>query len=217
MSGRRRFAVEGVLSPDRIVHCGAEIPSGAHVVAHVMGATCAGKSTFIDAVCRLRPDAVRVEIGRMLRAKYGDAHFAGQAAPEHTALEAWDLYVTGVRKAIERGAGLVLVDGQPRDVMQARGAVDLSREMRARMPPVEFRWLLLHADEAERSRRAEAARTGDSLELAKARLRNDYRNCYVAMTELMLAGERIDLLPTDRTTPAEWAGIMVGKADACPT
>lgn len=161
-------------------------------VLHLMGPTCAGKSTILKACVEQRPDVFGVvEVGKMLRAKYGEAYFKGQAAPEHTQDEAWQLYLGGVRDQINQGKRIVLVDGQPRDVRQARAVLQ-----RPHGQDVRCDFLMVHASEEVRERRARETRTGDSLELALQRMRNDYRNCYVAWIELLRRGVTPTLIDT---------------------
>ncbi|MCC6425627.1 MAG: hypothetical protein IT435_02280 [Phycisphaerales bacterium] len=149
------------------------------VVLHLMGPTCAGKSTLIQRLTQIAPKTVHaVEVGRMLREKYGEPHFAGQAAPTHTQGEAWRMYTEGTKEGIAKGRQIILVDGQPRDAQQARDAIGAWRF------PHRSEFLLIHADHDTREFRARKGRKGDSLELALQRMNNDYRNCYVVMTEL---------------------------------
>lgn len=168
------------------------------VVAHLMGPTCAGKSTLINRLLTIAPDLVgAVEVGKMLRAKYGEAYFKGQAAPEHTQAEAWSMYQSGVQDMIARNKRLILVDGQPRDISQARQIIGLWRN------PHRAEFLLIHADHEVREQRARATRQGDNLELAVARLNNDYRNCYVVMTELLKRNEVIRVFDTSELTKVD--------------
>ena len=151
------------------------------IVLHLIGPTCAGKSSIIAEAVSLSPDRVRaVEVGKKMREKYPPEHFAGQAAPEHTQAEAWEWYIDGVRQAIRDGVPLVLVDGQPRDIRQARDIA--TADWRDAV-----RFLMVHAKEESRRQRAVQTRSGDSLELALARLSNDYRNAYVVNAEIMRA------------------------------
>lgn len=168
------------------------------VILHLMGPTCAGKSTLIARLCQIDPEQVgSVEVGKVLRAKYGEAHFRGQASPTHTQAEAWDIYERGVLGHIHAGKGLILVDGQPRDLGQARKIVGLWKA------PHRSAFALIHADHETREQRARADRKGDSLELAVARLNNDYRNCYTVMTELLYRNEVIRVIDsTEMSTEA---------------
>jgi len=161
-------------------------------IVHLMGPTCAGKSTLINRLLNIAPEIVgAVEVGKMMRAKYLDPasphyqpdFFKGQAAPLHTQAEAWQMYKDGVQRCVDEGKKIVLVDGQPRDIQQARDIVGLWHA------PHRAVYLLIHATEAVRTQRAVASRTGDSLELARARLKNDYENCYNVMVELTKANE----------------------------
>lgn len=160
-------------------------------IIHLMGPTCAGKSTLIHRLLSIAPKYVHaVEVGKMLRAKYGEAFFKGQAAPQHTQGEAWQMYVEGVKEGIALKRRVILVDGQPRDIQQARDICGLWKA------PHRSEFVLIHADHEVREARAAAGRKGDSLELAKARLVNDYRNCYVVMTELLKRNEVIRVFDT---------------------
>lgn len=168
-------------------------------VLHLMGPTCAGKSTIIRRLVEIEPKRVAaVEVGRMLRAKYGEAYFKGQAAPAHTQNEAWQMYVDGSKKAIAAGARLILVDGQPRDTGQARQMDGLWKH------PSRAAFVLIHAEHDERERRARSARKpGPDLDLAIARLTNDYRNCYTVMAELLRRNEVIRVFDTTKMESAD--------------
>lgn len=160
-------------------------------ILHLMGPTCAGKSTIINALTERSPETVEaVMIGKALRAKYGEAYFQGQAAPEKTREEAILMYRELIREAIERGTELIVVDGQPRDVEQAIEMADSWKSHRNV-------FMLLHAEHAERERRARAGRApGADLELAVARLTNDYRNNYEVMATLLQRGIPIRVVDT---------------------
>ncbi len=104
------------------------------ILIYVMGATNVGKSTFLQQAKRLYQDKAHlVEVGKALRAKYLNPksphydpdYFKGSAAPAHTAAEAWQLMCDGVGAAIAGGAQLCLVDGQPRDMQQARESISV--------------------------------------------------------------------------------------------
>jgi predicted kinase len=167
-------------------------------VVHLMGPTCAGKSTLIQRLLTIAPDRVHaVEVGKMLRAKYGEDYFKGQAAPQHTQKEAWEMYVLGVREGINAGKALILVDGQPRDISQAKDIIGLWRN------PHRQSFVLIHASHEERERRARGTRApGPNLDLALARLNNDYKNCYVVMAELLKADEVIRVIDTSEMVDA---------------
>lgn len=164
-------------------------------IVHVMGTTCSGKSTFIDLMAAKYPHLVHtVEVGKALRAKYGESHFNGQAAPLHTQTEAWDIYLSGVNDGIAKGFPLVLVDGQPRDVSQAEGVMGLR---------IRASFLLFDARHEVRERRAALGRTGESLELARRRLVNDYRNGYVVLVSLLRANAVIRIQDTSDWGPSD--------------
>lgn len=148
---------------------------------HLIGPTCAGKSTLIRAALQHAPNDVgTIEVGKLLRAKYGPAYFKGQAAPEHTQDEAWALYRSGIQEHIEKKTRLVFIDGQPRDIKQCHGISQLYEE-NVFNPQNRCMFLVVHADETKRIERAKSTRTGDDLELALARITNDYRNSYIAL------------------------------------
>lgn len=91
----------------------------------VMGATNSGKTTFLEKMAKDYPNPVGlVEVGKMMRAKYPPEHFAGQAAPKHTAIEAWSMMTVAVEHCIDGRKRLILIDGQPRDMEQAIGVLD---------------------------------------------------------------------------------------------
>jgi len=168
-------------------------------IVHVMGPTCAGKSTIIGLMASVDTSNVgTVEVGKMLREKYGADYFKGQAAPEHTQAEAWSMYLSGVSAHLAAGKKLILVDGQPRELSQVKEALrpDLWEDH-----VVEF--LLIHASHEVRTKRAMEGREGASLDLALKRLDNDYKNCYVVMVELLKDRKRILVLDTSDYTHGE--------------
>ncbi len=170
-----------------------------HIV-HLMGPSCAGKSTLINELLRIAPnDVAAVEVGKMLRAKHGEAAFAGQAAPAWSQAEAWNLYLEGVNAGIAQKCKIILVDGQPRDKQQAN---DIVGRWRA---PHRSSFVLLHAEHAERERRCRADNGNRDLEKRLQRLTNDYRNCYTVMVELMRANEVIRVI--DTSTMADCSGL----------
>lgn len=161
-------------------------------ILHLMGPTCAGKSTLINDLLVRAPDLVgAVEVGKMLRAKYLDPKsphyqpdfFKGQAAPLHTQGEAWQMYLDGVKALAAQGKRIILVDGQPRDIQQARDICGLWKA------PHRASFLMIHAAQEVRNERAAATRSGDALSLAIQRMEGDYKNCYVVLAELGLRNE----------------------------
>jgi len=174
-------------------------------IIHLMGPTCAGKSTIIKAM--MAHDSERcgaVEVGKMLRAKYGEDHFKGQAAPEHTQDEAWQMYQDGVRRQIDEGKLLVLVDGQPRELKQATGILELWKDHMVL-------FILVHARHEVREARARAERDGSNLDLTVQRLNNDYKNCYIVMAELLKAGRRIGVVDTSDMTNVDAAVEQIAR------
>jgi hypothetical protein len=92
------------------------------MIIFLMGATCAGKSTLIEHVRDL-PDYGVVEVGKALRKKYGEDYFKGQAAPDHTEQEAWNIMLEGID--INADKPFTLIDGQPRTEKQAYKSMHL--------------------------------------------------------------------------------------------
>lgn len=85
----------------------------------LMGATNSGKTTIIRALEKDHRFGT-VMVGKMLREKYGESYFDGQAAPEKTELEAVGMLAEGIGIARRDGKPYVIVDGQPRSLYQAR-------------------------------------------------------------------------------------------------
>lgn len=161
-------------------------------ILHLMGPTCAGKSTLINDMLTRAPDLVgAVEVGKMMRAKYLDPKsphyqpdfFKGQAAPQHTQAEAWQMYLDGVQANIAAKKRIILVDGQPRDIQQARDTKGLWKA------PHRSSYIVVWADQEVRHARAAATRTGDALALAIQRMEGDYKNLAVVLAELGLRDE----------------------------
>lgn len=149
-------------------------------ILHLIGNTCAGKTTLIDRMVALAPDEVgAIQIGQMLRAKYGEDYFKGQAAPDHTQDEANCMYLQGVTDLLQ-SKKLILVDGQPRTPPQVKMCLDVSDAV------TQTRFLLMHASEEAREKRAKAGRSpGPNLDLALARLQGDYKGSYDVLAELL--------------------------------
>jgi adenylate kinase family enzyme len=97
----------------------------------ILGPTCAGKSTLINTLRTLDsgkgPRRIGfIEVGKILRAKYSPEHFQGQAAPQHTQLEAWTLFLDSLVQYTLEGYDAVVVDGQPRSVDQAHMILNIA-------------------------------------------------------------------------------------------
>lgn len=178
-------------------------------IVHLMGPTGAGKSTLLRAIEYGWPQLTgTVEIGKLLRAKYGDGYFKGQAAPEHTQAEAWALYIEHVEKAIVDGKKIILVDGQPRDISQAVGCVDQDWSV-----DVDRRFVWVDAPEEQRLGRVTERDAGndDALELARDRMTNDYRNCYLVFVELLRRGVPMEMVDTSSGTPDFLATVCLAS------
>lgn len=174
-----------------------------HVIAFMMGCTCAGKSSFLDFARKedrtVRPELTRavgfVEVGKMLRAKYPPSHFQGQAAPAHTAEEAWTMCRDAVNKLLESPLNqLILVDGQPRDMNQAD-------KCSSAWPGVAKKFVFFDCPLEERRRRSRlrhAAADDAAAELTERRLVNDMTSYQPVLTRLLRNGVRVDVVDTDR-------------------
>lgn len=86
----------------------------------VLGATCVGKSTFLNKIKDWLGDQCHlIEVGKALRAKYPPEYFEGQGSPAKTQAEAIKLVRQGISAGEEAGVRLIIVDGQPRDLEQS--------------------------------------------------------------------------------------------------
>jgi hypothetical protein len=91
-------------------------------------------------------------------------------APAHTQTEAWELLISGISEHRSAGRKLILVDGQPRDLEQAKKFVAMVREdQNALVLPV-----LLHASAEIREKRCRGRSQSEAeLDLCLRRLVND--------------------------------------------
>lgn len=88
-----------------------------HQLVFVMGATNAGKTTFMAAAAR-QPGCGTVEVGKLFRAKYPPEYFKGSAAPAHTQHEAVQMMLDGIEASRKADNDCTFVDGQPREPNQ---------------------------------------------------------------------------------------------------
>lgn len=173
----------------------------------LMGPTCAGKSTLMQVLKDRLPTKIGlVEVGKELRAKYPPSYFAGQNNPAHTAAEAWELCVAGIRREGDAGKTHILIDGQPRDVPQVRKCLN-------EFPGQPKRFVLLTADLEVRRQRAMAGRSAnpENLELALQRLTNDMISYYAVLAELLLRGQFVDAYDTSGIENTEAAIIELSR------
>lgn len=173
------------------------------LLVFVMGMTNAGKTTFMSAVEKV-PGVGRIEVGKLMRAKYPPEHFQGQDNPTHTAVEAWGMFTDGLADSLANRHRAVFCDGQPRDIPQARDSLALDDRF-------NLRYLVLFASRAERLRRAVDRDGKDlspsikdsvikcwpkpcsytipkALELSLLRMTNDYSTNYEVLATLGAAG-----------------------------
>lgn len=147
------------------------------VLCYVMGPTNAGKSTFLQwAANRLGERVALVEVGKVLRGKYPPSYFARQNNPAHVAEEAWQIFLDRIAETeTQKGVDLVLIDGQPRDLVQTRKSLIVSTASPSFYKPS---YIFLDASEEVRTARARRRFDGDpeGLDLAMGRMRGDLDN-----------------------------------------
>ncbi len=152
----------------------------------VMGATNAGKSTFLEHMSRDRNSQVGlVEVGKMMRAKYPPSFFAGQAAPSHTATEAWQMMVDRIAEHQRNGKRFAFIDGQPRDIEQAK------KILRDYWEHSSF--INLYCPEYVRRARAEKRDAADpeKLRLSMLRMQGDIPKLYDVLSLVLNAGSEV--------------------------
>jgi hypothetical protein len=184
----------------------------------MMGPAGVGKSTAIQHIFDLgQADPKgrrfgRVEVGKMMRAKYCDPaspHYVpdyfkaksdaeNAAAPKHSQAEAWQMLVDGIERCRAAGDSFVLIDGQPRDFDQVRGAIAL---------PDPRTFVNLFAPVAVRAERV-AKRDADNPEaatLSGPRVKGDIPRLYEIICTLWAAGENVVTYDTsvDGYTPSQ--------------
>lgn len=174
------------------------------VLICVMGPTNAGKSTALAAMKALASDRIGlIEVGKALRAKYGDAYFNGQAAPQHTSTEAWQILLDGIVYHTAERCAYIAIDGQPRDYDQC------FLMMRFPNPKIFVNlWAPLAVREARMTQRD--ANDPAKLELARARLHGDLPMLYELLSILNAAGQKVVTYRTDR--PAYSPGVILTDA-----
>lgn len=189
---------------------------GRKFLGFVIGATNSGKSTFLHDVADCWKDTVGlVEVGKTLRAKYGEAYFNGQAAPEKTAAEAWQLMQEGIEAHAEAGKEIILVDGQPRAEQQCRDilkqyVLPVYEKDAIKFPKYDARILHLYAPEHVRLERAKH-RDGDNpekLELSLQRMKGDMTGLYTVLSLIMAAGAGRSILTYD-TSEIDYRPVIV--------
>lgn len=173
----------------------------------VIGPTNAGKGALLDAVTNVDPDGVGlVEVGKLFRAKYLDPkspfydpdYFKGQAAPAHTAAEAWNMMVVGVNANIVAGRSVILIDGQPRDVDQVNGILNEY----GRNPTFSVEFAHVYAPESLRQKRAQVRDANDEakLKLSMQRMQGDLIKIYEVLTRLINNGAVVHTIYNDGNT-----------------
>lgn len=202
---------------------------------YVLGMTNAGKSSFLNSMKSTFGERVAlVEVGKQMRAKYLDPssphydpdYFKGQAAPEHTQAEAWNMHLDGVRAGALSGAELILVDGQPRDPEQVdmiqQDMIGTIHWLEGTEVRFEVSFLLIHCEHAQRVARLsdrfpdagtdEAQRTGYRLGIE--RLAHDYQSMYRTTTAMARMRMAYEVLDTTSMVGVEGLSRLSG---VCPT
>jgi adenylate kinase family enzyme len=169
-------------------------------IVFVMGPTNAGKSTFLRFAEATAPSVRTVNVGAVLRAKYPPEHFAGQNNPKHTADEAWQICDESVRRHLaDPACGLILVDGQPRDVPQ----VKLCLESWQDVSKLNRSFVLFDASVSQREARISQRfdpgdpRHDQSVALAQTRLTGDMVAYYTVLVSLLGFGVGVRVVNTN--------------------
>jgi adenylate kinase family enzyme len=136
----------------------------------VLGATNAGKSTFLEAIKTEYPSTFLVQLGKYFRSKYPPEYFQGQAAPASTQKEAMRVLFEQIALAETENFDHILVDGQPRDIEQA---MEIQARAKSMVPERDIFAIHLTAPKSVRESRAVARDTGSALALSLARMDND--------------------------------------------
>ena len=136
-----------------------------------------------------------VEVGKLLRDKYLNPEspfydpdfFKGQAAPEHTQAEAWQLMVAGIEEGKAKHH-TIFIDGQPRDIQQCN---DIHDQYACANYLVQFAHV--YAPSHIRTQRAESRDSGDpaKLELSRRRMQGDLIKLYEVITRLINHGSTV--------------------------
>lgn len=180
----------------------------------VLGPTNVGKTKLLEAAGRVSTVGL-VEVGKLMRAKYlepSSPHyqpdfFKGQAAPTHTAKEAWMMMVDGIAAAVRAEKTTIFVDGQPRDIEQC----DAIQRLYASEPnEIQVTYLNLYASvEARRERAAKRDADPAKLALSMQRMEGDLLKIYEVITRIQSRGG--DIVTVDTSAwPIESYGLIVG-------
>jgi len=166
----------------------------------VMGPTNCGKGHLIQHACK-HYGAWGVQVGNLLRKKYGPAYFNGQQAPEHTRVEALNMMMDNIRLAVEKGYSLILVDGQPREPSQVDAIFDnFIGPSRDGEVYYNVFFLLLHCPDSLREQRAKERDTDPAaLELSLKRMTKDIGELQKLFYEIARRGQGSRIIPVEST------------------
>lgn len=125
-----------------------------------------------------------IEVGKILRQKYGEAYFKGQAAPQHTEREAWDLMMQGINYWWDTGAKFVLIDGQPRNYTQCVASLELNfkRTYVHLYTPLKIRETRIYKRDGDNP---------EKLALSQSRLLGDIPDLYEIVSTLLVNQEDV--------------------------
>jgi hypothetical protein len=152
----------------------------------VLGITCSGKDYLIDYAISKHPEKFGVvQVGREFRKRYPPEYFKGSGAPDHTEVEALEIYKEQFTKAL--GKPYILVSSQPRRPSQVQPCVEhcLANDYQ----PVA---LFLYAPGIVVTNRIESRFKDDESgkTLAQARVTNDKVQFYDTIFELLKLEEQ---------------------------
>lgn len=149
-------------------------------VIFIYGISCSGKSTLVQCLMNSKPEGVGfLQIGKILRAHYGEASFKGQAAPENLEGIALDLLGKGVG-FLNVLNHTIIVDGQPKNMKQLREIFDI-----ATLYFWDITFYSLHTTELILQERANNISQTEGRKLANSRIRNEIQEQGAMNVELL--------------------------------
>lgn len=155
-------------------------------IIFVMGLTCSGKTTMIEAVQKFYPVGL-IQVGKEMRRRHPPEYFKGLGAMDETEDEVWGIFLEQLASHADKE--VILVDGQPRSVTQVEKCIDLVRDREK-----VFVWLATPVDEIKK--RAEARDDSEAAkELTMQRIVNDSR-MYAGVKEYLSITEKIHDIQT---------------------
>jgi len=161
----------------------------------LLGPTNVGKTTLIDQAVK-ELNAHGVFVGRVLRAKYGEDYFKGQAAPEHTKKESLEIMDQGITEGLNCYKPLILVDGQPRSDDQLEYIIE--KYLKRSYTDMTVSFLLLYcSDEVRRKRMESRDLTPEKKRLTEQRFYGDLPQVHKLIHDLIILGYGYTIHPID--------------------